>query len=307
MGTESMEKELSVWSVPLETGGSLGGLDNGCEGPDVLFIHNAGACALSWAPLMRQLKDLHCVAMDQRGHTHSFTAPPQDATENWRDVLRVIEGLGLRRPVVVGHNTGGIMALFAGADAPDVIGAVVTLEMGLRDVSREVFHDDLIMAQSEEFMTDLCTRFGLGEVAHSLEEVEAAVAAQVARTETDWLLADVGDDVAEDTRYAFVQRPDGTWLHTPDRDTLRTLLRIDVDATYYPTADHYDLLTVPVHIAQSEHGMNQLTPQEIDTLLARLPNYTVHPIGGGHLAHRAHPNTMAAIVRAAVASVRGRD
>lgn len=286
----------STWSVAVE-GGSLGGLDYGGAGQDLLFIHTAGMSALTWDPVISQLSGFRAVSMDLRGHSLSASAPVTDAGDNWRDVLTVIDELGLNRPIVIGHNSGGFMAVAAAADSPERIRAVVTIELSLPLGSRQQVHDDLQMAQSDEFMDDLCARFGFGRVVASQDEIEEAATEQAANSSTDWLMAGAGAAIAEETRYSFVQRPDGTWLHTPDRATLQRLYEIDVDARYFPTAEMYDLIDLPLHLVQPEGGMVTLTPPEVRTLLRRRPNLHVHAIGGAHLAHRSHPGELASIIR----------
>lgn len=286
----------SNWSVAVD-GGSLGGLDNGCAGPDLLFVHTAGTSAMTWNPLMSHLQDFHCVAMDLRGHSLSVSAPVTDAGQNWQDVIAVSEALGLSRPVVVGHNSGAFMAVAAAAQCPDLFRAVVAVELGLPNGARRQVHDELQLAQSDEFMDGLCERFGFGRVVDSAQQLEEAVAAQAANSYTDWLLLEVGESIAEETRYSFVPQEDGTWLHTPDRATLRQLYTIDVDARYFPNAQMYDLIDVPLHLVQPEGGMITLTVQEIEALLRRRPNLHVHSIGGAHLAHRSHAGELAAIIR----------
>lgn len=286
----------ATWTLPVD-GGALGGLDNRGDGPDVLLLHTAGMCALTWGPVMSLLPELHCVALDLRGHSLSATAPVLDAGENWRDVRRVIDGLGLRAPVVVGHNTGAFMALAAAADDPGLVRAVVAFELGLPFGSREKVHEELQLAQSDGFMDDLCTRFGFGQVVASERDVELAGAARAATRAQDWILAEADDAIAEETRYAFVQQADGTWLHTPDRETLRTLYTIGVDGPYFPNADMYDLVDVPLHLVQAQGGIITLTCDELRQLQARRPNIHVHAIEGAHLAHRAHADQLAQIVR----------
>ena len=64
--------------------------------------------------------------------------------------------------------------------------AVVTIELSLPLGSRQQMHDDLQMAQSDEFMDDLCARFGFGRVVASQEEIEEAATEQAANSSTDW-------------------------------------------------------------------------------------------------------------------------
>lgn len=293
--------DYATWSLVVD-GGALGGLDNRGEGPDVLFLHTAGMSALTWGPVMSLLPDLHCVALDLRGHSLSATAPVFDAGDNWRDVRRVVDGLGLRTPVVVGHNTGAFMALAAAADDPDLVRAVIAFELGLPFDSREKVHEELQLAQSESFMDDLCARFGFGQVVASERDAEQAGAARAATRSSDWILAEADDAIAEETRYAFVQQADGTWLHTPDRETLRTLYRIGVDGPYFPNAHMYDLVDVPLHLVQAEGGIITLTCEELEQLRARRPDIHVHAIEGAHLAHRSHADQLAQIIRDVVQS-----
>lgn len=292
---------LSTWSLPV-AGGALGGLTNDGTGTDVLFVHTAGLSAMTWAPVISHLPDLHCVAMDLRGHSLSADAPVEDATRNWRDVLRVSEGLGLRRPVVVGGNSGAFMALGAAVHEPQAFSALVGIEAALPHDSREEVYAQLELAYSDEFMADLGARFGFGEVVPSLDDVETAAAERVEQIGADWLLADVDVGIGDETRYSFVRRGEG-WLHTPELETLRTLYTIDLDAHVFPHAGAYDLVDIPLHLVQAAGGMLQLSPEEIDSLTTRRPSVRVHEIGGSHLAHRSHAGDLAAIIREVVAQV----
>jgi pimeloyl-ACP methyl ester carboxylesterase len=86
--------------------------DFGGEGPDVVLLHGGRRTHADWATIGGLLATggYRAVAPDLRGHGDSEQAP-----WDWEAVLDDIEGLGLDRPIVVGHALGGMVAaLWAG-------------------------------------------------------------------------------------------------------------------------------------------------------------------------------------------------
>jgi pimeloyl-ACP methyl ester carboxylesterase len=85
--------------------------DHGGDGPDVLLLHGGGRNSSDWETIAGLMvgDGLRVVTADLRGHGDSGTAPwSWDAVLD--DVQTVIDGVGLRQPVVVGHSLGGIIA-----------------------------------------------------------------------------------------------------------------------------------------------------------------------------------------------------
>ncbi|MFB7664132.1 alpha/beta fold hydrolase [Kitasatospora sp. NPDC056138] len=93
--------------------GRIAVVDHGGDGPDVLLLHGAGRTLLDWEALRPHLTGLRLVAMDLRGHGRSD--PPPDGGYGWTghlaDVDAVVSALGLRRPWLVGHSLGGMVAV----------------------------------------------------------------------------------------------------------------------------------------------------------------------------------------------------
>lgn len=86
------------------------------DGPPILFCHATGFHGLVWTPLARRLADrFRCWSLDFRGHGDSL--PPADLRFEWsgfgRDVLAVLDALGLDHPFGVGHSKGGAALLMA--------------------------------------------------------------------------------------------------------------------------------------------------------------------------------------------------
>jgi pimeloyl-ACP methyl ester carboxylesterase len=86
--------------------------------PPLLLLHGLSSNARYWERLARHLPERRLVALDQRGHGLTGQ-PPLTPTfpggyamdELLKDVDFVIAGLGLDKPVVVGHSWGATVAL----------------------------------------------------------------------------------------------------------------------------------------------------------------------------------------------------
>ncbi len=290
---------LSTWQLPVD-GGSIGGLAQAGSGACLLFIPNAGSPAIGWSSMFDQLPGCRAIALDRRGHSLSYSAPFEDGNEHWGDVITVVEGLKLARPVVVGHSTGGFVALCAAAARPDLFSAVVTIETGLLDEPRDVVDQMLEDAYDDDIVTTVAERFSAGRVFHDEREIEDFVAAQRLGASQGWVTADIQRDLGDEIRYTIVKRPDGTWLRTPDLPALRETLNPKSKCRYYPNAELYDLIELPVHVVQTEDGYSVTPPEQVERLSARRPNLRFHNIGGGHFAHYNHAIAVASIIRSVV-------
>ena len=88
-------------------------LTHGNEGPAVLFLHGFPEHAGGWAPVMEEMGGHRCFAPDQRGYGWSYR--PKEVAEYQtgklvKDMLDLIEVLGLDRVHVVGHDWGAAVA-----------------------------------------------------------------------------------------------------------------------------------------------------------------------------------------------------
>src|SRR5262245_29128516 len=103
-----LELHSLEWGVPATSG--------------VLLLHG-GAAHAHWfdAVASRLAQSRHVVALDQRGHGESAWAhPPAYATEDFaRDIVDVLDRLGWRSAVLVGHSMGGHNSIACAAWHPD--------------------------------------------------------------------------------------------------------------------------------------------------------------------------------------------
>lgn len=103
----------------------------GGTGPPLVLAHATGFHGAVWGPLAEGLTPhWRCVSPDLRGHGDSPL--PLRADFDWRgfaaDVLAVVDGLGLERPLGVGHSSGATALLLAEQAAPGTFAALYCFE-----------------------------------------------------------------------------------------------------------------------------------------------------------------------------------
>ncbi len=105
--------------------------DLGGDGRPLVMAHATGLHGLVWSPVAALLRDgFRCVSFDQRGHGDS--ASPPDLDFDWhgfgRDAMAVVDGLGLQRPVGVGHSSGAAGLFLAEEAFPGTFAALYCYE-----------------------------------------------------------------------------------------------------------------------------------------------------------------------------------
>jgi len=150
------------------------------ELPSVLLLHGITSSAQSWVRVGPELADRYRVyALDQRGHGDSIkpSAGAYSLRHTADDAIALIETLGLKRPVLMGHSWGGAtaIALASGAwtqtPAPDL--SHLILEDPAHDFGR---------GRAEERATNY-TR-DIGRPAHELRP-------EIAASNPGWTEADI--------------------------------------------------------------------------------------------------------------------
>lgn len=122
----------------LRTGGAL---------PPIVLLHGLMGSGACWTPLARALEEKHDVVMpDARGHGGS-SAPERGYRyeDHARDVVGLIAGLGLARPVLLGHSMGGMTAAVVASQAAELLRGLVLVDPTFLTPARqrEVYESDV--------------------------------------------------------------------------------------------------------------------------------------------------------------------
>ena len=104
----------------------------GGDMPPVVLAHGFSDDGLCWTPVARLLEaDYDVVMVDARCHGRSDApATAYRLTDMADDLAGVIQGLGLEKPVVMGHSMGGATAYALAGAYPDLPRAIIIEDAG---------------------------------------------------------------------------------------------------------------------------------------------------------------------------------
>src|SRR5438093_4058664 len=111
-------------------GVKLAYLDVGAGDPPLLFVHGWCCNHTYWRDQIPEFAERHrVVAVDLRGLGDS-DKPDQDYTvpEFADDVAWLIGEIGLKKPVLIGHSMGGLIALHVARKHPDLARGAVLVD-----------------------------------------------------------------------------------------------------------------------------------------------------------------------------------
>lgn len=280
----------------LETAqGPFAAEDFGGCGPDLLLVHGTGHNLAVWAPLAECLRArFRVAAFDLRGHGQT----PQDSRDPeqyWRDIGAVSAALGLRRPWLVGHSTGGYAVTAFAADGGDCAG-IVALDGFMLD-PRQTPEERQAWHLPREQLWDLF-RYGWRATP---AEVEAYVAQVCAQAPGDWLNAGVPvEQVAAFTRRSFLAQGDGQGdgrlLRRPTMEEIARVSRPDPAAPIHPAVDLYERLTVPAGFVLATGGLYASRQAALEAVVARRADRRLRVLEANHNVHLQQPRAVAGFV-----------
>jgi len=121
--------------IPVAPGVSLEVIDWGGSGPPLIFLAGLGNTAHvfdNFAP--KFVPKYHAYGITRRGFGASSTPAPDDsnytADQLGDDVRKVIDLLGLKKPVLIGHSIGGEELSSVASRYPDKVAGLIYLDAG---------------------------------------------------------------------------------------------------------------------------------------------------------------------------------
>lgn len=274
-------------TVPSAEGVAIATHDLGGRGRDLLLSHAAGFHGRVWLPLARALEgSFHCLSYDVRGHGDSEVAG--DVSFDWRDlagdVLAVVDGLGLARPLGLGHSSGATALLLAEAHRPGTFAALYCIEpIGPTTDEPSPPAPDHPMAVRARRRRDVFA--------------SRAEAAAVYRDKRPL------SDLAPDALHAYVEHG----FATSDDGTVRLACRPENEARMYAHGFAHDAfrrlpdVRCPVVLARGG-ASTTIGDEALARWAERLPQGRTEVLGGlGHLAPLEDPSGVASAVAAALA------
>ncbi|MEU6784991.1 alpha/beta hydrolase [Nonomuraea angiospora] len=168
--------------------------DSGGDAPPMVLIHGLGTPQRSWDSVARLLEPtFRVITFDLRGHGRSTDSQDHSIDTYVEDVLTVLDATDVRRPILVGHSLGALLALESGAGRD--CRAVVAVDGGLPLVrpaeakDRHAF-DSEMRRPHVRFLMAVSALFGMGvglspdqmwQVIQETEDREQALNAVYAR------------------------------------------------------------------------------------------------------------------------------
>lgn len=258
---------FATQSLTTADGRTLAFLSGG-EGPAVLMLHGHCGRARGFLALARAITSWsRWVALDQRGHGRSSAAPDYGRDGYVEDLAEVIEQLGLAPVTVVGHSLGGINAMHLAARRPDLVRALVVVDIGAEVDYPLPFLDRLqVPCDTLADLRKMIRRAGLADDGFLLESV--------------------------------VERADGWAFCFDPADVRRSQRALD--------GNHWDAWTAsaqPALIVCGEKS-DALSATLVEAMVGRRPNTSSVTIpGAGHVPHHSHSRRFVAAVEPFLANV----
>ena len=132
----------------------------------IVFVHGAGGNGMVWQNQRRGLdRGVNTICLDLPGHGQSHGAGCTTIADYSRWLIRFMQRLELRGPVLAGHSMGGAVVLEAASEYPEEIDGLILIGSGARlRVSSEILHGiEADFAATAEQLVQRCYGSGTSE------------------------------------------------------------------------------------------------------------------------------------------------
>jgi pimeloyl-ACP methyl ester carboxylesterase len=98
--------------------------------PTLVLIHGPGGDHLSWPPELRRMAGYRVITPDLPGHGRTSGPGRQSVQDYARDVVQLVDAVGIFRAVFIGHSMGGAISLALALDFPDRVAGIGLISTG---------------------------------------------------------------------------------------------------------------------------------------------------------------------------------
>jgi pimeloyl-ACP methyl ester carboxylesterase len=250
----------------------LSGLAWGTGEPDLVLIHGGAQNAHTFDTVALALQR-PLLALDLPGHGHSDPGPygPSSVAGHARDVERALERLIIAPHPLVGMSLGGLTALVVAYRRPDLVSALVLVDITPGITSAKAHHVlDFVNGPA------------------SFDDFDALLARTVAHHPTRSV-----SSLRRGILHNALQREDGTWVWRHQQHPAATFESPDAGDLWAQLGE----LTMPVTLVRALGATSVVDDDDEAELRRRQPDATVVGVAGaGHSVQGDAPLELAAIL-----------
>ncbi|RLT39792.1 MAG: alpha/beta hydrolase [Chloroflexi bacterium] len=154
----------------------------------LVLLHDYAQTASAWDEVAADLsREYRVIALDQRGYGKTDRVPDHDYSRASQvaDLEAIVELLGLRTVTLIGHGMGGANAICFAAEHPDMVTALIAIEVAPEVLRSGVETMRRVVATGDEFaaMSDLVEVFHRYYPYATTEQLERRARASLAPTD----------------------------------------------------------------------------------------------------------------------------
>jgi pimeloyl-ACP methyl ester carboxylesterase len=248
--------------------------------PAVVLIHGLPGTAQDFDNVTALLPGRHTIAFDRPGFGYS-SGGYHPFAEQLTTIRQLLDALGVRRPVLVGHSYGGTLALAYAAQRPDAVRGLV-----LVDAAAAGTHSDVVTRAQSHLVQVLSW-----PVVQPLAYVTFSQLLRTASTKQ----ADAAAFDPDEVDAVHEQRVLETNMRAEDLDAYSGE-QLEADDVVADLDKRLSSIATPAVVIQGA-GDKFVEPEHGRRLAAILPHARLQMVEGGHMAPYVHPAVVAAAVR----------
>jgi pimeloyl-ACP methyl ester carboxylesterase len=255
-------------------------LERSGRDPAVVLIHGLPGTAQDFDEVTALLPGRHTIAFDRPGFGYS-SGGYHSFAQQLVTIRQLLDALGVRRPVLVGHSYGGTLALAYAARRPqDVRGLVLV------DAAAGGEHSRFADRAQSHFVQFLSWPV--------VQPIADATFSQLVRTAST-KMADAAAFDPDDVDPVHEQRVLAINMRHEDLDAYAGE-QLEADDAIADVDGQLATIATPAVVIQGA-GDKFVKPEHGRRLAATLPRARLEMVSGGHMAPYLHPALVAAAVR----------